>query len=60
MTAVLDKFKNLPGAPAKSRCDLEPDQPDFLINITDVVYALDAFKGFAYPFPGPPAVDPCP
>ena len=27
--------------------------PDQLINISDVVYALDAFRGFAYPFEDP-------
>ena len=60
VTAVLDKFKNLPGAPAKSRGDLEPSEPDLRINITDVTACLNAFKGFSYPFSGPPVDDPCP
>jgi hypothetical protein len=50
VTALLDKWKNLAGAPRKVRCDLEPALPDHVINITDVTYGLDAFKGFDYPF----------
>jgi hypothetical protein len=58
VTALLDKFKNLTGAPRKVRCDLEPAVPDHVINITDVTYSLDAFRGFDYPFVQLP--DPCP
>jgi murein tripeptide amidase MpaA len=55
VTAVLDKFKNLHGAPSKARADMEPGMPDGLVNISDVTYVLEAFRGFAYPFvPGPP------
>ncbi|UCC29852.1 MAG: DUF362 domain-containing protein [Phycisphaerales bacterium] len=50
VTALLDKFKNLAGAPRKARCDLEPAIADRLVNITDVMEALDAFRGFQYPF----------
>ncbi|UCC29969.1 MAG: exo-alpha-sialidase [Phycisphaerales bacterium] len=53
ITAVVDKFKNLDGAPIKSRCDLEPNQPDLLINVSDASEALDAFRGFGYPLDGP-------
>lgn len=56
-TAVLDKFKNLEGAPAKARCDLEPNRPDRKVNISDVTSVLDAFRGSDYPFAGPV---PCP
>jgi hypothetical protein len=57
VTAALDKFKNPAGAPAKARVNLEPSTPDPLVNIADVTYVLDAFRGFGYPFmPGP---DPC-
>ncbi len=59
VTAVLDKFRNLVGAPIKAKCDLEPDRPDLIINIADVTYILDAFRGFEYPFEGPRANDPC-
>ena len=55
VTAVLDKFKNLapPGVPCaaviKARADVEPNLPDWLVNVSDVSYVLDAFRGFAYP-----------
>ncbi len=57
VSAVLDKFRNLEGAPTKARCDLEPGRPDLVINISDLTYVLDGFRGFEYPFPAP---DPCP
>ena len=53
VTAILDKFKNLPGAVAKARADIEPALPDQRINITDVTYCLDGFLGLPYPFPAP-------
>ena len=57
VTACLDKFRNLEGAVLKSRADIEPDLPDWLVNISDVTYVLDAFRGFEYPFE--PGADPC-
>lgn len=57
VSAVVDKFRNLDGAPIKSRCDLEPGRPDLLINVSDATEVLDAFRGLGYPFPVP---DPCP
>ncbi|UCC30869.1 MAG: hypothetical protein JSU86_01060, partial [Phycisphaerales bacterium] len=60
VTAALDKFKNLDGAPMKARCDIEPNIADLRVNISDVTFVLDAFRGFDYPFaPGPPP-PPCP
>jgi len=56
-TAILDKFKNLDGVLTKVKCDLEPSRPDQVINIIDVTYCLDAFRGFEYPFE--PWPDPC-
>jgi len=56
-TAILDKFKNDPGALIKARADIEPALLDHKINITDVSCALDAFRGWSYPFASP---DPCP
>jgi len=53
VTACLDKFRNLEGAVLKSRADIEPNLPDGLVNISDVTYVLDAFRGFPYPFEGP-------
>jgi hypothetical protein len=63
VTSVLDKFKNLPGAPIKARCDLEPETPDHLVNITDVTCCLGAFLGGMYPpegFPVPSDPPVCP
>jgi len=60
VTAVLDKFKNEQGAPVKARCDIEPNVLDLKINISDVSFVLDAFRGWSYPFEGPGPVDPCP
>ena len=49
MTAVLDKFKNLTNAVMKARADLDPNLPEWLVNITDVTACLDAFLGVTYP-----------
>jgi hypothetical protein len=57
VTMILDKFKNLAGALAKARADIEPALPDLLINMTDVTWAVDAFGGGDYPFS---AGAPCP
>ncbi len=61
VTAVLDKWKNLPGNVQKVRADIEGSPagdhrvPDQAINITDVTYCLGAFLGDTYPAPGFPA-----
>jgi hypothetical protein len=62
VTAVLDKFRNLPGAPIKARCDLVGIPPndgklDLVISILDVTAGLNAFVGGQYTFP---PGDPCP
>ena len=57
--AILDAFRGLPSAPIKIRLDLDREVPDGLINITDVVMALNAFRGAGYPF-APSVADPCP
>ncbi len=67
VTAVLDKWKNLPGNLMKARADMEGSPagdhrvPDQAINITDVTYTLGAFLGQQYPGPGfpPPSPRPC-
>lgn len=52
VAALVDKFKDLPGAIIKARAQLRPDSPNpnARIDIRDVAAAVDAFKGFAYPF----------
>ncbi len=57
--AAINKFGNRLGSPMKIRVDLDPETPDFKINIIDIVHILDAFRGLPYPFvPVSPA--PCP
>ncbi|MGB2985923.1 MAG: hypothetical protein WBE26_08570 [Phycisphaerae bacterium] len=53
IAAVVDKFRNLPGAPSKTRADLADDVPDLLVNFNDISAAVDAFRGLPYPFDGP-------
>ena len=57
VTAVLVKFQNV-GGPEKARSDMEPSNVDFLINISDVTFVLNAFSGETYPFE-PPGSVPC-
>jgi hypothetical protein len=65
VVAILAKFTNRSNAPAKARADLEPCKVDFKLNMTDVVRALDAFRGVGYPFTptstifGCVSTDPC-
>ncbi len=56
--SLFDKFANRPGALTKARSDLHPGVVDFRITIMDVVLALRAFTGQAYPFT--PSLPPCP
>ncbi|UCC30788.1 MAG: hypothetical protein JSU86_00640 [Phycisphaerales bacterium] len=68
VTAILDKFKNLEPpafAPSilKSRGDLDWNIPNRRIDISDVTFCLDAFRGVTYPPLGPalwPGPDGCP
>ncbi|UCC29966.1 MAG: FG-GAP repeat protein, partial [Phycisphaerales bacterium] len=69
VTAALDKFKNLepPSIPCaavtKARADLDWETPNQRVDISDVTFSLDAFRGAQYPpesFSDPPTEDPCP
>ncbi len=55
VAAIVDKFKSAPGAAIVARAMLQPNTPNPMleINFADVSAAVDAFKGFAYPYPGP-------
>jgi hypothetical protein len=55
VTAILDKFRNVPSAPAVYRVDLVGTndtgvdcRPDGRIDIIDVTVDLDAFRGISY------------
>jgi hypothetical protein len=56
---LVNKFKNVSGSPRKYVAQLQPNLVDLNgdINALDIVGAMDAFKGYAYPFTGP---CPCP
>ncbi len=63
ISGIVDKFKNLPGAIAKSRADIAGDPfvtggaPDQYVDFTDIPYAVDAFRSLPYPFDGPVACE---
>ncbi len=64
ISSVVDRFKSVPSAPQPTRCDLGENRPSggvlLSINFLDVSYAVDAFRGYNYPFSGPSAPLPCP
>ena len=64
VVAMVDRFKSTPGAPPGPWCDLYGNRPtqgvNFNIDAFDIVLAVDAFKGFDYPFSGPTASGQCP
>jgi thermitase len=55
VTTLVNKFRNLVGAPSKSVAQIQPNLPDLNadVNALDVTAVVDAFRGFAYPFSGP-------
>ncbi|MGD2108477.1 MAG: hypothetical protein PVI86_03705 [Phycisphaerae bacterium] len=64
VNAVVEKFKNTPGAPRKARTDLLNGTvtlpfPDRKVDFVDIAQAVDAFRGDPLSEVGPPGVDPC-
>jgi len=64
ISAVVDKFRNLPSAPRKARADLLNStvtlpSPDRKVDFVDISYCVDAFRSDAAALPGPPLTDPC-
>jgi len=59
VVALINKFKNLGGAPSKTIALLQPNVPELHADVSglDVTACINAFKGFAYPYSGP---CPCP
>ena len=55
IATVVDKVKDLDAALAKPCTQLQPDDPDPLVNVNvlDVANAVDALKLIPYPFDGP-------
>jgi hypothetical protein len=50
ISALVDKFKNVPTAPSKVRTDLAGQLLDLRVDFVDIAYAVDAFGGSDYPF----------
>jgi len=64
VTQLVNKFKNVSGAPSKVVAQLQPNLPELNadINALDIVAEVDAVKQFAYSFSGPcacPSAVPC-
>jgi hypothetical protein len=57
ISAVVDRFKDLPSAPPLAWCDNYPESPDGVISFDDISQTVDAYRGLPCPFDGP---DPCP
>ena len=53
ITAVVEKFRNLPDALTKARADLVGEVPDSLVDFMDISAVVDGFKGFGYPYAVP-------
>ena len=65
ITAVVDKFKNAPGAIRKARADVTnadfgQASPDQKVDFVDISCVVGAFRADPCPIVGPPTVDPCP
>jgi hypothetical protein len=57
--ALVDKFKNVPGAISKPRGDLGDELVDRKVGFIDVAWTIHVFQGGDYPFYVPDAGD-CP
>ncbi|MBI4719315.1 MAG: hypothetical protein HY763_16080 [Planctomycetes bacterium] len=49
IVALIHKFQNRPTAVHTTRADLDPDVPQFMINVADIARAVQTFVGFHYP-----------
>ncbi|MGD2110403.1 MAG: hypothetical protein PVI86_13565, partial [Phycisphaerae bacterium] len=57
ITALVDKFKNVPGAVSKPRGDIGDEIPDGRVDFLDTGLAVHSFRGAGYPFVVPGAAD---
>ena len=57
--ALVNKFKNLPGAPSKAAGQISGNAIELSLDVSglDIGQAVDSFKGLAFPYSGP---CPCP
>jgi hypothetical protein len=58
VTAMVNRFRNVAGAPDIVHTDLFPEVLDQGVNALDITVAVDAFRGLPYPFPGPVSCGP--
>lgn len=58
LLAILEGFKGLPTRPRKARTDLVDNCLNLVIDISEIVDIIDAFRGFKYRF-RPSSPDPC-
>jgi hypothetical protein len=64
ISAIVDKFRNSPGAIRKARADIINATvlipiPDRKIDLVDISACVEAFRGHPVVTPGPPVTDPC-
>jgi hypothetical protein len=57
ISAVVEKFKDEPGAPIKARSDVAGDIPDRIIDFTDISETVDAFTSVPPTYAGPSGCD---
>ena len=59
VVALVNKFKNVPGAPSKAAAQIFGNVIELNLDVSglDISAAVDAFKGLAFPYSGP---CPCP
>jgi hypothetical protein len=59
ISGMVERFRNSFGCPSKAQSQLQPNIPDpsRKVNFSDISNAVNAFRGFAYPYAGP---SPCP
>lgn len=55
VSAMVDKFRNVPTAVPMNRADVSPNLPDQVLDFSDISLVVDSFRGVPYPFPGPTA-----
>lgn len=55
VTAAVDKFRGVAGAPRKSIAQIQPNSPNPITDISalDIVHVVDNFRGFRYAYAGP-------
>jgi hypothetical protein len=55
IAGVVERFRDLPGAPSKAHAQLQPNDldPSQSVDFNDISSDVEGFRGIGYPFPGP-------